>query len=468
MAGLLEVQQEALKASGGREGGFAYWMEMGLGKTYTALTEFVQLVAEGKATRLVVVCPNSFKTGWRDEIVKQGVNVDPWIYSSGADNDRFLIKRYDKPPVVIVNYEAIRRAGTQEFIRKFVARRKCMVVFDESIQLKTNNSLQTKAAIMLAREFKYARILSGKPMTQGPHDLWGQMRALGKLNGMNYYSFRNLFCKMGGYMAKKVVGAQNEKLLAEMIDPHVFRATKARWTDLPPKIPIIREFSMAPGQVSRYRSMEEEFVAWLKNGDEVTVEAAITKYIKLAQIKFGFIIDEDGKTHELVERANNPHVNTVKEIIETEVTGKTVVVYHHRYAGEVLLGELAEYSPAFIKGGMTPEEITYHRDRFNRDNVCRVICIQTTAGRYGHTLIGGDEPENHCSTMIFAENTWSLDTRSQLEDRIHRIGQKGDSCLYLDLVCSPLDRKIVHALQEKQNIFDAVMKHVGRSQAKAA
>jgi SNF2 family DNA or RNA helicase len=440
-------------------------MEMGLGKTLTALTEFVQLVEKGEATRLVVVCPNSFKTGWRDEIVKQNINVDPWIYSSGADNDQFLRKKYTKPPVVIVNYEAIRRAGTQEFIYKFTSNRKCMVVFDESIQIKTHNSLQTKAAVLLSREFKYMRILSGKPMTQGPHDLWGQLRAIGKLNGMNYFAFRNLFCRMGGYMAKQVVGAQNEKLLAEMIDQHVFRATKDQWTDLPPKNYTMREFSMAPGQLEKYRTMEREFVAWLESGDNVTVDMAITKHIKLAQIQFGFLIDEDSKTHELVEPHANPRIQTIKDIIDDEVTGKVVVIYHHRYAGEVLLRELAKYRPAFIKGGMAPEEITEQRDMFNRDNLCRVICIQTTAGRYGHTLIGGNEPENHCSTMIFAENTWSLDTRSQLEDRIHRIGQRGDSCLYLDLVSSPLDRKIVRALQFKQSIFDAVMQHVGRSKA---
>jgi SNF2 family DNA or RNA helicase len=62
--------------------------------------------------------------------------------------------------------------------------------------------------------------------------------------------------------------------------------------------------------------------------------------------------------------------------------------------------------------------------------------------------------------MIFAENTWSLDTRSQLEDRMHRIGQKGSSCVYIDMVGSSLDRRIVQALQQKQSIFDAVMKHI--------
>src|SRR4029450_10923048 len=167
---LLEVQKAALHAAVNKKG-FAYWMEMGLGKTLTALAEFSLLVHDGEVTRMVVVCPNSFKGGWVAEIIKQGGDVDPWIYESGADNERFLRRAFNKPPVLIVNYEAIRRAGTQAYIMRFIAGRKCMIVFDESIQRKNHKADKTKAAIELAKTFQYARILSGKPMTQGPHDL---------------------------------------------------------------------------------------------------------------------------------------------------------------------------------------------------------------------------------------------------------------------------------------------------------
>jgi len=461
MTQLLEVQQEALKAARGKTG-FAYWMEMGLGKTLTALTEFTQLVEEGQVTRLVVVCPNTFKSGWLDEITKQGVEVDPWVYESGGDNVRFLGKRFEKPPVLIVNYEAIRRPNTQDYITKFVTGRKAMIVFDESIQLKNNRAEQTKAAIMLSRMFRYSRILSGKPITQGPHDLWGQMRSIGKLNGVNFWAFRNAYCRMGGYMNKKVIGAQNEEALGKLIDPHVFRATKDQWTDLPPKVYTFREVTMGPEQARQYRTMEQEFVTWLANDEFVTVDMAITRHIKLAQIQFGFIIDENEKLHELVAPENNPRINAIKETLSDELTGKMVVVYHHRYAGAVLLKELnaAGFNPTYIRGGMEPTEVAANRDMFNNHPQCRVICIQSTAGRYGHTLVGGRSPENQCSTMMFAENTWSLDTRSQLEDRIHRIGQVGESCLYIDMVGSSLDRQIVRALQIKQSVFDAVMAHI--------
>ena len=66
---LAPVQLEAITRANGRRG-FAYFMEMGLGKTLTVLTEFKALRMCGAVERLVVICPNCFKGGWANEIEK--------------------------------------------------------------------------------------------------------------------------------------------------------------------------------------------------------------------------------------------------------------------------------------------------------------------------------------------------------------------------------------------------------------
>ena len=58
--------------------------------------------------------------------------------------------------------------------------------------------------------------------------------------------------------------------------------------------------------------------------------------------------------------------------------------------------------------------------------------------------------------MIFFENSYSADTRDQIEDRIHRRGQTGESVLYIDLSGSDLDRRIVKALQRKDELYRSV------------
>jgi SNF2 family DNA or RNA helicase len=456
---LLEVQRKALQASFGKAG-FAYFMDMGLGKTLTALTEFMDLVDTKKATRLVVVCPNSFKTGWLDEISKHGLKVHPHIFNSGADyeNGQFLKTEFKSPPVLVINYEAIRKDEAQNYIAKFTHNRNCMLVLDESVQIKTYNSLQTKAALKIKDLFIYQRILSGKPVTQGPHDLWAQMRAINAIS-TKFFPFKTTFCKMGGFKGKKVVGAQNEELLAATIEKYIFRASKKDWTDLPEKVYTSRQYQLTPKLASMYNSMEDDFVLWL-GSEVVTVDAFITKYIKLAQIQSGFIIKEDGVIEELVSPEENPRFKLVGELIE-EVTGKVIVPYIHRYTLSLLQRSLAEYNPAHISGGMEPGEIQSHKDKFNNDPNCRVILVQIRAGKYGHTLLGGSDIVDKCSTMVFAENSYSLDDRSQIEDRMHRHGQT-ESCLYVDIWGTPLDHKITLALQAKENIVQAVFQHFGK------
>jgi SNF2 family DNA or RNA helicase len=457
MGKLLEVQKAALKAGRGKLG-FAYYCQMGLGKTLTALTEFMELVEAKEVTRLVVISPNSFKGGWLDEIRKHGLNLHPHIFESGnIYNGFFLSITFEKPPVLIINYEAIRSAETQTYIARFVAGRKAMIVLDESIQIKTYDSQQTKAALGLAGKFKYRRILSGKPVTGGPHDLWSQMKFLGANVG-NYFPFKTTYCRMGGFKGKKIVGAQNEELLAAKIDQYIFRASKADWTDLPPKLYTSREYQLTPELARMYKSMEDDFVLWLDETDNVSVDAFITKYIKLAQIQAGFIIKENGDVQELIPPEKNPRFNLVKEILG-EVEGKTIVPYINKHVLSLLQRALAEYNPAYIKGNMDPAEVKAQSDKFNNDNTCRIMLAQTRASKYGFTWLGGPEPQNRCSTMVFAQNSYSLDDRSQIEDRFHRHGQTADSCLYIDVWGTPLDRNVTAALQAKESISEAVFSY---------
>lgn len=462
MTKLKAVQIAALEAAKDKKG-FGYFMDMGLGKTLTALSEFQTLNDQG-VTRLVVVCPNSFKSGWKEEIEKHGMNTDFHIYESGSPyNQDFFERKYNRPPTVIVNYEAIRRDDTQKALLKYMQQKPTMLVFDESIQLKRHDALQTKAALRLTLYAEYRRILTGKPTTQGPHDLWGQMKAIGQLDGRNYYAFRSMFCQMGGYMNKKVVGVQNADILAGMIDPWVFRASKADWGFDVGKVPTIREYTMTQEQRDQYKSMEQEFVLWLNEEENVAVDAAITKYIKLAQIQAGFIIKEDQNVVELVAPDKNPRINLLLDVLNDEVSGKSIVVYVHRYSFNMLSRTLHEYNPAWIKGAMEPSEIEAQKHRFNNDPNCRVILVQATAGRYGHTLIGGPEPNNRCATTIFFENSYSLDTRSQLEDRNHRFGQLADAVVYIDLCGTSMDRNVIRALQRKEAIFQTIFSLIKRS-----
>jgi SNF2 family DNA or RNA helicase len=470
MSTLDPVQVAALDFGKGKRG-VGYFLEMGLGKSLLALEEFRR---SEDATRLVVISPNSFKKGWADEIEKHGFDFDAHVFVSGAKaNDKWLAKRYDRPPVLIVNYEAIRSEKVLLKILVWMKIKPAMLVLDESIQIKTHDSQQTKAALNLAKEARFVRLLTGRPQTQGPADLYPQLRAIGLFYGQKYWSFRNTFCVMGGWENKQIVGVKNAGALARIMAPVVFQALKADWLpDLPRKDFAIRYYEMSGEQAAQYKQMRDEFLLELASQEVVTVNVAVSKYEKLSQIQCGFILNEEGIPRALVEPERNPRLAALMETLEA-IEGKAIIIYRHRYSFEILTRALVamevkrltssadqerepEYYSAYIQGGMKPDETSEQKRRFNEDPDCRWMLGQCDATKYGHTLLGGEAASDHCSTMIFFENSYSLDTRTQVEDRIHRRGQRGENVLYIDLAGTDLDRRVVRALQKKEDLYEAV------------
>jgi SNF2 family DNA or RNA helicase len=450
--------------------GVGWFLEQGLGKTLCSLAEFSWYHQLGEADRCIVICPNTFKKGWVDEIEKHGFQFTEHIFRSSKKTDASIFlgrQGHNRPPVLIVNYEAARMPAVLMALCKWAQAGRTYLAIDESIQIKGHRSQQTKAIHKLAPLCSWVRLLTGRPQTQGPQDLWGQLRAIGLFPNQNFYSFRGTFCVMGGYMLKEVVKAKNEQLLADTMAPWVFQAKKKDWLpDLPRKDSTIRDYSMSTEQLRQYNSMEEEFLLFVEDR-YVTVDVAIAKYEKLAQIQTGFIYDEAGYTHELVRPSENPRLILLKQLLDEEVEGKVCIVYRHRPIFDMLLKALACSDPAWIRGGMKPDDVEEQKARFNTDPHCRTILLQAEASKYGHTLLGGPGEDDRCRTMIFFENSYSADTRDQVEDRIHRRGQTGEYVLYIDLSGSALDRRIVKALQRKDELYRSVFKNL-RAAAPAA
>lgn len=443
--------------------GVGWFLQQGLGKTLCVLAEFSWYAQFDEVDRMIVVCPNTFKPGWTDEIEKHGFVFSTLVFQSSKKKAAELFlgrEQHNAPPVIIINYDALRRPTVLKAIAAWAGRGRTYLAIDESIQIKGHKSMQTRAVHKLAMLCAFVRLLTGRPQTQGPHDLWGQLRAIGLFQDRNFYAFRGAFCVMGGWEAKEVVASKNESILADFMAPWVFQAKKKDWLPaLPRKDYTIRDYQMSTEQLAQYTSMEQEFLLYIDTG-VVTVDVAIAKYTKLAQIQTGFIYDESGYIHELVRPNVNPRLNLLKQLLEEEVEGKCCIVYKHRAVLDILVRALAQYDPAWIKGGMKPEEVEEQKGRFNRNAHCRNVLLQADAAKYGHTLLGGPGEDDLCRTMIFFENSYSADTRDQIEDRIHRRGQTGESVLYIDLSGSDLDRRIVKALQRKDALYKSVFKNL--------
>jgi SNF2 family DNA or RNA helicase len=273
---------------------------------------------------------------------------------------------------------------------------------------------------------------------------------------VNYYQFRNRYCILGGHMGKKVVAPRNVEELNANLQTCGFIARKKDYADLPGKIYMpLRKVEMAKEQAAAYREMEKQlFTDIAATSTRVAVQQVITRDLKMRQILSGYITDENGHVHWLVEPKSNGRVKAIKEIVDDEIEGKLCVVVMFKPTMDMLMTALADYKPAIIRGGMSTEQIAAAKNSFNADPSCRIILLQEQAAKYGHTLLGHEGHE--CSDMAFYEQSYSLDDRSQIEDRINRYGQKF-TCRYHDLFAAPLDRATVAALQRKEDVAAAIM-----------
>lgn len=453
------AQMEALE-KGWDKPGFNFYMEQGLGKSLTLLANFEKLRQARKARKLIIVSPNSFKGGWLKEIALAGITTPSFAWKAGQKEKLKSFLDSNAEWVLIINYESLSRLVADKDVLVRIVGPDVMVALDESIKIKNPKTDTSRAALHLSLHCGWYRNLSGKPVTQGPHDLWAQLKFIKFIKKMNYYAFRNNFCEMGGYMAKQVVGAKNTAELNRVLNETSFLARKKDFTDLPAKLPPVTiNVDMEGDQLDTYKQMEKLFLAEIIEAGEtkrITVDMILSRDIKLRQIMSGWMYDEEGQVETLIEFEKNARFKALIEHLEEQIVGKSVIVCWYKPTIDKMLGALTKRgrNPAFIRGGMTTEEIEEQKRKFNEDDTCLDIVVQEVAAKYGHTLLG--TPANPCSSMFFFEQSYSLDDRSQIEDRIHRIGQIWP-CSYFDFVAGKLDRACIRALQRKESVAAAIL-----------
>lgn len=455
-----QVQEEGCRLALNSDKGFGLFMEQGLGKTATNYNIFLNLLMDNRVDVQVCVCPPSLRGNWKQEAEDWGVADHMLVHVWPKVPDPAQLK---PPCVVIINYEAFANGGARgvDWLAECHTRWRTRVSLDESIQIKNPQATRTKNLIAVTKNDVLPSALSGLPFTQGVHDLWAQGR-FARATQDKYFPWRNHFCQMGGYMGKKVVGLRPDRAseFEEWLRSWTFRAYKADWADLPPKIQMPpREIPLSPDQLRHYREMELDFITFLKTktGEFTEVEAkmTITKLNKLQQISSGFLIDENGSAHRLCTRI--PKLEETKQIID-DTGSKVLVVAFFRESLDILTEGLAEFNPVVLRGGMSDDEVQREKARFNNDSACRVGVLQSSSHKYGHTLLG-QRGHDRCHTTIFYENSYNLDDRCQMEDRNHRFGQDADCVSYNDFCCSPVEREAVLALQRKLSVVDAVFKY---------
>jgi len=454
--------EERLPHFGSPANGWGHFMEMRLGKTATVLNEFMLFKRDHGVRRALIVSPNSLKFGWADEAIRFGLDVPVFVFDSSPAGRKHAtaFMRDHAEALVVVNYEAFVAPSNVELFASWLSK-PCFMVADESVKIKNPNSVVFKRLFALSKDAAVTRALTGLPAPQAVTDLWSQFRFIRQLDGVNFYQFRATYAKTGGFQGKQIVGLRNEDKLAKLMKSHTFVASRRNWGGyLPPDFDIA-EAPLLPAQLEAYKTMERDFIVWLnEEGANVSADQVLAKHIKLQQISSGFIIDEEKRIHALVPFNSTPKFLDLQSRLRDFINGKALVIARYSHTVAELVEHLAEFNPAVIRGaaqmaiaGVSVED---EKSRFNNDPACRVMVAQIDAVKYGHTLVGTlDDP---CSTVVFYENSYSLDDRAQAEQRPQGFGQ--GRCTYiLDYASTPIEKAVIRTLQAKRRVSDTILGH---------
>jgi SNF2 family DNA or RNA helicase len=456
-------QLTALEKSWNKQN-YAYFMEMGTGKTKVLIDNMSMLYDKGKIDGALIIAPKGVVKTWYEQelpahLPKHIENVTIlWqsnITKSQQEKLDSLFEIETALHILVMNVEAFSTDKGVKFAAKFLNSHKTLMAVDESTTVKTPTAKRTKNIIDLGKYAKYKRILTGSPVTKNPLDLYSQCEFLDPylLDFTSYYAFRNRYAEMKTmHIRGRSIQVVNEfKNLGELSDTlgnFSYRVLKEDCLDLPDKIFTKRHISLTPDQFKVYQQMKKQAIAVL-NGKVTSTMTVLTQLMRLHQITCGHFTADDGTTQLLP----NNRISELMNILE-ETEGKAIIwANYQRDVNQIIQAIVKEYGKESVVDyyGLTPQDERQENiKKFQNGDECRFLVGTPQTGGYGITL-------TKANTVIYFSNGYDLEKRLQSEDRAHRIGQK-KAVTYIDIICEDtVDEKIVKALREKINIASEVL-----------
>ena len=194
-------QLDTLKDSWDKEN-YAYFMEMGTGKSKVLLDNSAMLYDKGLINGLLIIAPKGVYKNWYDSEVPTHLpdhinkKMVLWKTSDKSKKQKDILNTLFKNEIdfhiLIMNVESFSSGDGAAFAYKFLSCHKTMIAIDEATTIKTPTSKRTKNIIALRDHAKYRRILTGSPVTKSPLDLFSQCEFLDPwlLGHQSYYTFK--------------------------------------------------------------------------------------------------------------------------------------------------------------------------------------------------------------------------------------------------------------------------------------
>lgn len=414
----------------------ALYMEMGTGKTRTALEMIKRRLDAGKISHVLWLCPCSVRENLKQDIRKHSPDALGNIAVYGIESLSSSLRLYD-------------------LLTRYVMAGATMLIVDESNLVKNHKAVRTKRIIDLAEKCRYRLILNGTPVSRNEADLFAQWYILDWriLGYRSFWSFAANHLEYDPEIPGKVRRTLNTDYLIEKIAPYSYQVSQSECFTLPGKHYSVNRCLMTDEQDAHYGEVISRMIDEL---DERRPETVYRMFAAAQDIISGLYVEDDGKhirtSPMFDDPLENPRMLSLLNTLET-LDGQAIVFCKYTHEIKAILSVLSG-SVGFY--GQMPHPQRQEALRCFKCGEKRYLIANKSCAGYGLNL-------QHCHNVVYYSNDWDWATRIQSEDRVYRLGQDHPVNIIDIEAIGTLDAKIMRCLARKERLEDQIKRELNAS-----
>lgn len=477
----LGLHQKAGLYLGIRFGSFAFFYDMGTGKTLLSL-ELLQYWWDIGVLRRALVFVTSDKafSTWERQLREYKISVPYCTLDANSSIEKWRTLEHFDEGIVFVHYPgtvamvtskppvAARKKKKRKGGKKLVLDKDKLarllhnvdvVFYDESTRAGNTGSLTYQLCFQASKRALHRYALAGMPFGRDPTPLWPQMNIVdhGETLGPTLGLFRAAFFSekdnyWGGPYAKKYTFKQQLKpKLSRMVQHNSLTYTADECIDLPPERRIEETLKLPASTRAYYQEVVDELIA--AKGNMRAIKSAFHRMRQLSSGFLGLKDDETGERAE-IEFDENPKLDWLLDKLGSlNENRKALIFYQYTASGRRIARALKEefdVKPVWLWSGT--KKSAAEMQRFMEDDDAPFAVINNQVGAYS---LDGLQVANY---TFFFESPVSVIDRIQAERRTLRQGQRYSKVFFYDpIVLDTVDEKILDFHQEGKDLFKALL-----------
>jgi len=430
--------------------------DMGLGKTLQSIVACEELGAE----RVLVICPNTLKATWQNEVRKWTPERAVTVFKGSNHKKKEATIASYTTGYFVTNYEAIRRGKEKRMVdgeEKVVDRAHDFLddlsgiswdvaIIDEAHRIKNRKAQQTQDATAVVKKAKYLFLLTGTPIMNRVDELWSLLNVLYPKVYSSFWEFVQKFADAHPGQFGWVINPSPTnpgKLRKQLENLFIRREKEEVFKDMPPKTYQQIWVDLEGKQRDLYQQMEQEALADVNETDQVVALGILAQIVRLKQIAFSPAL------------IGGDHISSKVEALMDILSGTDEKVVVFSQFAEVLKLVAKELDDNDIRyamfAGDTKEEVRQHNlEWFQKDPNAKVFLATTQAGGVGITLTAA-------SYVVMLDKHWTPAVNEQAVDRVYRHGQTKPVTIFEILATDTVDEMVEQVLSGKHTIIEAVI-----------